>query len=90
MGVEEFFADNNIPFSKQPVAGLEGKGVLYQSNDGMCALYCCDLYDFNEHIHGQFDAIWDRFCPLALVCDGIVVSKGRGLRVGDWVRVVGV
>jgi len=54
----QFFAENNIQYSKAPLESVEGN--LFQSEDGRLRIYQCDFLlltpDFVDH---KFDAVWD-------------------------------
>ncbi|XP_033738514.1 probable thiopurine S-methyltransferase [Pecten maximus] len=64
MALEEFFDEQNVEYTTEPVN--EVKGSLYKSKDGKIKLYCCDFFAFNKDIAGQFDAIWDRAAMVAI------------------------
>ncbi|XP_021339884.1 thiopurine S-methyltransferase-like [Mizuhopecten yessoensis] len=64
LALEEFFEEQNVEYTKEPVEQV--KGSLYKSKDGKINLYCCDIYEFNKDVAGQFDAIWDRASMVAI------------------------
>ncbi|KAK2143824.1 hypothetical protein LSH36_810g00016 [Paralvinella palmiformis] len=64
LALEQFFEENDIPFTVNPVP--ECNGSLYKSTDGKIQLYCCSIFDFNRNVAGIFDAVWDRGSMVAL------------------------
>ncbi|XP_060082074.1 probable thiopurine S-methyltransferase [Ylistrum balloti] len=64
MALEEFFEEQKVEYTKETAE--EVKGSLFQSKDGKIKLYCCDIYDFNKDVAGQFDVIWDRASLVAI------------------------
>ncbi|XP_074468636.1 putative thiopurine S-methyltransferase isoform X2 [Sebastes fasciatus] len=63
--IKQFFAENNMTYSEEPVAAIPGAKV-YKSSEGNISLYQCDLYNFSSAIEGQFGAIWDRGSLVAI------------------------
>ncbi|KAM9385030.1 putative thiopurine S-methyltransferase [Pholidichthys leucotaenia] len=58
-GIREFFEENKLKYSEEPVKDIPGAKV-YRSEDKAISLYQCDLYSFSSSTEGQFGAIWDR------------------------------
>ncbi|KAM4630256.1 putative thiopurine S-methyltransferase [Polymixia lowei] len=63
--IRQFFEDNNITYSEEPVPAIPGAKV-YKSSEKNITLYQCDLYNFSSSIEGQFGAIWDRGSLVAI------------------------
>ncbi|XP_054461449.1 probable thiopurine S-methyltransferase isoform X2 [Anoplopoma fimbria] len=63
--IKQFFAENNMTYSEEPVPALPGANV-YKSSERNISLYQCDLYKFSSSIEGQFGAIWDRGSLVAI------------------------
>ncbi|KAM4630268.1 putative thiopurine S-methyltransferase isoform 1-T2 [Polymixia lowei] len=63
--IRQFFEDNNITYSEEPVPAIPGAKV-YKSSEKNISLYQCDLYNFSSSIEGQFGAIWDRASLVAI------------------------
>jgi len=54
----QFFAENNIQYSKSPLENVEGN--LFQSEDGRLRIYQCDfLLLTSDVVDHKFDAVWD-------------------------------
>ncbi|XP_075777307.1 thiopurine S-methyltransferase [Pelodiscus sinensis] len=67
--LKEFFTEQNLPYSEEPVPGNSGAKV-FKSTSGNISLYCCSIYDVNSAIVGKFDGIWDRGSLVAInPCD---------------------
>lgn len=53
----EFFAENNIQFTRTPLEGVEGS--LYTSEDGRLRIFQCDFLHVTEQMLGvKVDAVW--------------------------------
>ncbi|KAK3577741.1 hypothetical protein CHS0354_005833 [Potamilus streckersoni] len=65
--IEQFFSERGIQYSSADLPNLNGK--LYQSEDGMIKIYCCDLYLLSKDLLGQFDIIWDSRSVIAINVD---------------------
>ncbi|KAM9737784.1 putative thiopurine S-methyltransferase isoform 5-T9 [Menidia menidia] len=63
--LRQFFEENNMTFSVDPVPAIPGAKV-YKSSEKNISLYQCDLYDFSSSVEGQFGAIWDRGSLVAI------------------------
>ncbi|KAM7384541.1 hypothetical protein PAMA_011753 [Pampus argenteus] len=63
--IQQFFEENNMTYSVEPVAAIPGAKV-YKSSEKNISLYQCDLYNFSSSIEGQFGAIWDRGSLVAI------------------------
>lgn len=57
LAVKQFFEENNIPFNAKLVPEV---GVLYENNDCLIKIYCCDFFKFNSNLEKNFDGVWDR------------------------------
>ncbi|XP_068567393.1 probable thiopurine S-methyltransferase isoform X1 [Cebidichthys violaceus] len=64
-GIKQFFEDNNMTYSEEPVPAIPGAKV-FKSSERNISLYQCDLYKFSSSIEGQFGAIWDRGSLVAI------------------------
>jgi len=54
----QFFAENNIEYSRTPLEGIDG--TLFTSTDGRLRLYQCDFLALtSEVVDTKFDAVWD-------------------------------
>jgi len=54
----QFFAENNIEFTKAPLEGIDGS--LFTSEDGRLRLFQCDFLALTpEAVVTKFDAVWD-------------------------------
>ncbi|KAG7225426.1 hypothetical protein INR49_027420 [Caranx melampygus] len=63
--IRQFFEENNLTYSEEPVPAIPGAKV-YKSSEKNISLYQCDLYNFSSSIDGQFGAIWDRGSLVAI------------------------
>ncbi|XP_026202389.1 probable thiopurine S-methyltransferase [Anabas testudineus] len=63
--IEQFFEENNLTYSEEPVPSIPSAKV-YKSSEKNISLYQCDLYSFSSSIEGQFGAIWDRGSLVAI------------------------
>ncbi|XP_070778456.1 probable thiopurine S-methyltransferase isoform X1 [Enoplosus armatus] len=63
--IKQFFEENNMTYSEEPVPTIPGAKV-YKSSERNISLYQCDLYNFSSSIDGQFGAIWDRGSLVAI------------------------
>ncbi|KAF3707253.1 putative thiopurine S-methyltransferase [Channa argus] len=64
-GIKQFFEENNLTYSEEPVPAIPGAKV-YKSSEKNISLYQCDLYSFSSSIEGRFGAIWDRGSLVAI------------------------
>lgn len=63
--IKQFFEENNMTYSEEPVPAIPGAKV-YKSSEKNISLYQCNLYSFSSSIEGQFGAIWDRGSLVAI------------------------
>ncbi|XP_029299731.1 probable thiopurine S-methyltransferase isoform X2 [Cottoperca gobio] len=63
--IKQFFEENNMTYSEEPVPAIPGAKV-YKGSERNISLYQCDLYSFSSSIAGQFGAIWDRGSLVAI------------------------
>nr|XP_040044435.1 probable thiopurine S-methyltransferase isoform X1 [Gasterosteus aculeatus aculeatus]XP_040044436.1 probable thiopurine S-methyltransferase isoform X1 [Gasterosteus aculeatus aculeatus] len=63
--IKQFFAENNLTYSEEPVPAIPAAKV-YKSSERNISLYQCDLFKFSSSIGGQFGAIWDRGSLVAI------------------------
>ncbi|KAK5883389.1 hypothetical protein CesoFtcFv8_019725 [Champsocephalus esox] len=63
--IKQFFDDNNMTYSEEPVAALPGAKV-FKGSEGNISLYQSDLYNFSSTIEGHFGVIWDRGSLVAI------------------------
>ncbi|XP_029370117.1 probable thiopurine S-methyltransferase isoform X2 [Echeneis naucrates] len=63
--IKQFFEENNMTYSEEPVPAIPGAKV-YKSSEKNISLYQCDLFNFSSSIEGQFGAIWDRGSLVAI------------------------
>ncbi|KAF3834108.1 hypothetical protein F7725_025312 [Dissostichus mawsoni] len=63
--IKQFFEDNNMTYSEEPVPALPGAKV-FKGSERNISLYQSDLYNFSSAIGGQFGAIWDRGSLVAI------------------------
>ncbi|XP_074843702.1 thiopurine S-methyltransferase isoform X2 [Carettochelys insculpta] len=67
--LKEFFAEQNLSYSEEPIPGISGAKV-FKSASGSISLYCCSIHDLSSTIVGKFDGIWDRGSLVAInPCD---------------------
>ncbi|XP_066233225.1 thiopurine S-methyltransferase [Saccopteryx leptura] len=59
LGIREFFTEQNLSYSEEPIMEIPGAKV-FKSSSGNISLYCCNLFDLPRANIGQFDRIWDR------------------------------
>ncbi|KAM9385026.1 putative thiopurine S-methyltransferase isoform 1-T1 [Pholidichthys leucotaenia] len=64
-GIRQFFEENNMTYTEEPVSAIPGAKV-YKSSEKNISLYQCDIYNFSSAIEGQFGAIWDRGSLVAI------------------------
>lgn len=65
LGIREFFTEQKISYSEEPVGEIPGAKV-FKSSSGNIALYCCNLFDLPRAPIGKFDRIWDRGALVAI------------------------
>ncbi|XP_008845289.1 thiopurine S-methyltransferase isoform X1 [Nannospalax galili] len=65
LGIREFFAEQNISYSEEPIPEISGAKV-FKSSSGNISLYCCSIYDLPRANIGKFDRIWDRGALVAI------------------------
>ncbi|TKS88209.1 putative thiopurine S-methyltransferase [Collichthys lucidus] len=63
--IKEFFEENNVTYSEEPVPAIPGAKV-YKGTERNISLYQCDLFNFSSSVEGQFGAIWDRGSLVAI------------------------
>ncbi|XP_062266455.1 probable thiopurine S-methyltransferase isoform X2 [Platichthys flesus] len=63
--IKQFFEENNLTYSEEPVAAAPGAKV-FKSSEKNISLYQCDLFNFSSSIEGEFGAIWDRGALVAI------------------------
>ncbi|KAM6899818.1 putative thiopurine S-methyltransferase isoform 2-T2 [Xenentodon cancila] len=61
----QFFEENNLTYSEEPVAAIPG-AKLYKNSEKNISLYQCNLFDFSRSVEGEFGAIWDRGSLVAI------------------------
>uniref|UniRef100_A0A4X1VMC4 Thiopurine S-methyltransferase n=1 Tax=Sus scrofa TaxID=9823 RepID=A0A4X1VMC4_PIG len=59
LGIREFFTEQDLSYSEEPIAEIPGAKV-FKSSSGNISLYCCNLFDLPRVNIGKFDRIWDR------------------------------
>ncbi|XP_073080162.1 thiopurine S-methyltransferase isoform X3 [Manis javanica] len=65
LGIREFFKEQDLSYSEEPVMEIPGARV-FKSSPGSIALYCCSLFDLPRANIGKFDRIWDRGALVAV------------------------
>ncbi|XP_006011442.1 probable thiopurine S-methyltransferase isoform X2 [Latimeria chalumnae] len=65
IAIEEFFTEQNLSYSKEPVPGIPGAQV-FKSTDGNISLYHCDFFQFSGTVAEKFNGIWDRGSLVAI------------------------
>lgn len=65
IGLKEFFADHNIPYTEEAVAEIP-EAKVFKSASGNISLYCCSIYDISDLVIGKFDGMWDRGAMVAV------------------------
>lgn len=69
LGIQEFFTEQNLSYSEEPIVEIPGAKV-FKSSSGNISLYCCNLFDLPRANIGKFDRIWDRGALVAInPCD---------------------
>lgn len=69
LGIREFFTEQNLSYSEEPIIEIPGAKV-FKSSSGNISLYCCNLFDLPRANIGKFDRIWDRGALVAInPCD---------------------
>ncbi|XP_012713789.2 probable thiopurine S-methyltransferase [Fundulus heteroclitus] len=63
--IKQFFQENNMTYSEEPVPSLPG-ARLFQNSEKNISLYQSDLFSFSSSVAGQFGAIWDRGSLVAI------------------------
>ncbi|XP_008845290.1 thiopurine S-methyltransferase isoform X2 [Nannospalax galili] len=48
LGIREFFAEQNISYSEEPIPEISGAKV-FKSSSGNISLYCCSIYDLPSY-----------------------------------------
>uniref|UniRef100_A0A1A8KBL5 thiopurine S-methyltransferase n=1 Tax=Nothobranchius kuhntae TaxID=321403 RepID=A0A1A8KBL5_NOTKU len=64
-GIREFFEENNLSYTEEPVPSIPG-ARLFKNSEKNIFLYRCDLFSFSSSVAGQFGAIWDRGSLVAI------------------------
>ncbi|XP_063116011.1 thiopurine S-methyltransferase isoform X2 [Cavia porcellus] len=59
LGIREFFMEQNLTYSEEPITEIPGAKV-FKSSSGNILLYCCNIFDLPRANVGKFDRIWDR------------------------------
>ncbi|XP_006165573.1 thiopurine S-methyltransferase [Tupaia chinensis] len=59
LGIREFFMEQNLSYSEEPIVEIPG-GKVFKSSSGTISLYCCNIFDLPRTNIGKFDRIWDR------------------------------
>ncbi|XP_027458091.2 thiopurine S-methyltransferase isoform X2 [Zalophus californianus] len=65
LGIQEFFTEQNLSYSEEPIMEIPGAKV-FKSSKGNISLYCCNLFDLPRANIGKFDRIWDRGALVAI------------------------
>ncbi|KAF0878085.1 thiopurine S-methyltransferase isoform X1 [Crocuta crocuta] len=65
LGIREFFTEQNLSYSEEPIIEIPGAKV-FKSSSGNISLYCCNLFDLPRVNIGKFDRIWDRGALVAI------------------------
>ncbi|XP_072460037.1 thiopurine S-methyltransferase isoform X1 [Notamacropus eugenii] len=65
LAIREFFTEQNLSYSEEPVARISGAKV-FKSSSGNITLYCCSIFDLPGVNVGKFDRIWDRGALVAV------------------------
>ncbi|KAG3288635.1 thiopurine S-methyltransferase isoform X3 [Ictidomys tridecemlineatus] len=65
LGIREFFMEQNLSYSEEPIAEIPGTKV-FKSSSGNISLYCCSIFDLPRVNIGKFDRIWDRGSLVAI------------------------
>ncbi|KAM4817129.1 thiopurine S-methyltransferase isoform X1 [Urocitellus parryii] len=65
LGIREFFMEQNLSYSEEPIAEIPGTKV-FKSSSGNISLYCCSIFDLPRANIGKFDRIWDRGSLVAI------------------------
>lgn len=65
LGIREFFTEQNLSYSEEPIMEIPGAKV-FKSSSGNISLYCCNLFDLPRANIGKFDRIWDRGAFVAI------------------------
>ncbi|XP_004847681.1 thiopurine S-methyltransferase isoform X2 [Heterocephalus glaber] len=65
LGIREFFMEQNLSYSEEPITELPGAKV-FKSSSGNISLYCCSIFDLPRANIGKFDRIWDRGALVAV------------------------
>ncbi|XP_023620661.1 thiopurine S-methyltransferase isoform X2 [Myotis lucifugus] len=65
LGIREFFTEQNLSYSEEPIKEIPGAKV-FKSSSGNISLYCCNLFDLPRANIGKFDRIWDRGAFVAI------------------------
>ncbi|XP_055451140.1 thiopurine S-methyltransferase isoform X2 [Psammomys obesus] len=65
IGIREFFSEQNISYTEEPLTEIAGAKV-FKSSSGNISLYCCNIFDLPRANIGKFDRIWDRGALVAI------------------------
>ncbi|XP_010621222.1 thiopurine S-methyltransferase isoform X3 [Fukomys damarensis] len=65
LGIREFFMEQNLSYSEEPITEIPGAKV-FKSSSGNISLYCCSIFDLPRANIGKFDRIWDRGALVAV------------------------
>ncbi|NP_001075374.1 thiopurine S-methyltransferase [Equus caballus] len=65
LGIREFFTEQNLSYSEEPIIEIPGAKV-FKSSSGNISLYCCNIFDLPRTNIGKFDRIWDRGALVAV------------------------
>uniref|UniRef100_A0A8C0ZY93 Thiopurine S-methyltransferase n=1 Tax=Castor canadensis TaxID=51338 RepID=A0A8C0ZY93_CASCN len=65
LGIREFFKEQNLSYSEEPITEIPG-ATVFKSSSGNISLYCCSIFDLPRANIGKFDRIWDRGALVAI------------------------
>lgn len=65
LAIQEFFLEQNLSYSEEPIAEIPGAKV-FKNSAGNIALYCCSIFDLPRVNVGKFDRVWDRGSLVAI------------------------
>ncbi|EAW55395.1 thiopurine S-methyltransferase, isoform CRA_c [Homo sapiens] len=70
LGIQEFFTEQNLSYSEEPITEIPGTKV-FKSSSGNISLYCCSIFDLPRTNIGKFDIqcfpSWERSFSISCV-----------------------
>lgn len=66
LGIQEFFTEQNLSYSEEPITEIPGTKV-FKSSSGNISLYCCSIFDLPSYADTMFSLLGKKFQYLLCV-----------------------